>query len=144
MASLYTDRDRNIRKTWFLMFGFFLFVILAGWGISWYMGNSMILYIAVGIAILMNVFSYWYSDKLVVKMTGARPAPDEGRYSELHNIVENLAITAGLPKPKVYVMNERAPNAFATGRDPKHSLVAVTEGLLDMLNRSELEGVIAH
>jgi len=144
MATLYTSKDANIKKTWLLMTVFFIFVIAVGWGISWYMGSSIILYIAVGIAILMNIFSYWYSDKLVVKMTGAKPAPNEGRYEELHNIVENLAITAGLPKPRVYVIQDQGPNAFATGRNPEHALITVTTGLLDLLERVELEGVIAH
>jgi heat shock protein HtpX len=91
----------------------------------------------------MNITSYWFSDKIVVSMAGAREAKD-AEYPELHNIVENLAITAGLPKPKLYIVNDPAPNAFATGRDPEHAVVAVTTGILPLLNRSELEGVIAH
>jgi len=91
----------------------------------------------------MNVFSYWYSDKIVLKISGAKPANKE-THRELINIVENLSITAGLPMPRVYVVPDKAPNAFATGRDAKHAVVAVTQGLLDILNRTELEGVIAH
>jgi heat shock protein HtpX len=123
---------------------FLIVVILVGWGVSWYFNSPLLLYIAVGFAFLMNFFSYWYSHKIVVKMTGAKPMPDEGQYKEIHNIVENLSITAGLPKPDLYVVNDPAPNAFATGRDPKHAVVAVTTGILEILNRTELEGVLAH
>lgn len=144
MATIYTQKDKNVRKTWFLMAMFLILVILVGWGFSWYFDSSIILYIAVGFALLMNIFSYWYSDKIVVKMTGAQPMPDEGRYQDIHNLIENLAITAGLPKPRVYIVNDPAPNAFATGRDPEHAVVAVTTGILEILNRTELEGVLAH
>jgi len=91
----------------------------------------------------MNVISYWYSDKLVIKMTGAKPIARES-HRELWNIVENLSITAGLPMPKVYFVDDQAPNAFATGRNPEHAVVAVTTGILKLLDRNELEGVIAH
>jgi len=144
MATLYTHQDSNIRKTWALMAVFLIVVILVGWGISWYFGSPIILYVAVGFALIMNVYSYWYSDKLVVKMTGAKMMPDEGQYREVHNIVENLAITSGLPKPRLYIVDDPAPNAFATGRDPKHAVIAVTTGILKILDRSELEGVLAH
>jgi heat shock protein HtpX len=126
------------------MAAFLVMVIFIGWGISWYIGTPIILYAAVAFAIFMNVFSYWYSDKIVIKMTGAKPLPDEGKYQEVHNIIENLSITAGLPKPKLYIMNDPAPNAFATGRDPNHAVVAVTSGILDILDKTELEGVLAH
>ena len=91
----------------------------------------------------MSITSFWYSDKIVLRMSKAKPVSKENA-RELYNIVENLAITAGLPLPKIYLINEQAPNAFATGRDPKHAVLAVTTGLLDKLDRSELEGVIAH
>jgi len=125
------------------MFLFLMVVIVVGWGISWYLDSPVILYIAVLFAILMNFWSYWYSDRVVVRLTGAVEA-DATAYRELHRMVENLAITAGLPKPRVYIMRDMAPNAFATGRDPEHALVAVTTGLLDLLDRTELEGVLAH
>lgn len=144
MATLYTHKDSNIRKTWALMTGFLLVVIALGWAFSFYFGDPIILYGAVIVAIVMNVGSYWFSDKLVVSMTGAKPMPDEGQFKEIHNIVENLAITAGLPKPKLYVVDDPAPNAFATGRNPEHAVVAVTTGILAILDRSELEGVLAH
>lgn len=143
MASLYSHQDSNIAKTWVLMFLFALVVIGIGWAVSYIFNNPGLLVIAVIIAIVMNITSYWFSDKIVVKMAGAHPA-DEKQFSELHNMVENLAITAGLPKPKIYIINDPAPNAFATGRNPKHAVVAVTTGLLGMMDRSELEGVLAH
>lgn len=144
MASLYTHRDSNIRKTWFLMAGFFVVVIAIGWAVSWYFDSPLLLFVATGIAIVMNITSYWFSHKIVVSMTGAHEVPDSPEGRELHNIVENLAITAGLPKPKVYIVEDPAPNAFATGRDPEHAVVAVTTGLLQILDRTELEGVLAH
>jgi Zn-dependent protease with chaperone function len=91
----------------------------------------------------MNVSAYWFSDKIALARVGAKPA-DEEQYKELHRIVENLAITAGLPKPRVYIIEDPQPNAFATGRDKNHAVIAVTTGLLAMMNKSELEGVIAH
>lgn len=143
MSTLYTRQDANKRKTILLMTIFLVFVIALGYGASWYFNNPLIVYISVGFALIMNIGSYWYSDKLVVRMTGAQPVSRE-EMPQLYTIVENLAITAGLPMPKVYVMHDPAPNAFATGRDPDHAVVAVTTGLLERLDRSELEGVVAH
>jgi heat shock protein HtpX len=125
------------------MFLFFVVAIGVGWAVSWYFDNPAVLVFAVIFAVVMNISSYWFSHKLVIAMTGAKPA-SEAEFGELHNVVENLAITAGLPKPKIYVVNDPAPNAFATGRNAEHAVVAVTTGLLAMLDRSELEGVIAH
>lgn len=125
------------------MGAFLVAVIAIGYAVGWYMGNPIFLYIAVIFAVGMNIFSYWNSDKLVIRMTGARRVgPQEA--PELYRIVENLAITTGLPMPKVYVIDDPAPNAFATGRDPEHAAVAATTGLLQMLDRTELEGVMAH
>lgn len=143
MGNLYQDRARNLRKTWALMLTFFLVVIAIGWGLSYYYQSSWILYIAVGISIAMNVGSYWFSDKLVLKMTKARPATRE-EFFDLYTITENLSITAGMQMPRLYVVDDPAPNAFATGRNEKHAVVAATTGLLAMLDRTELEGVIAH
>src|SRR3989338_4204483 len=138
MTSLYTHQESNTRKTWLLMSVFFIAVIFIGWAFSLAFGNSAILYVAVGFSIVMNVVSFWYSDKIVLKLSGALPA-DEREYRELHNIVENLSITAGLPKPRVFIVSDPSPNAFATGRNAKNSAVAVTTGLLDILEKSELE-----
>lgn len=143
MATLYTHRDTNIAKTWVLMTLFFVVVIGIGWAFSYIYDNPGILYIAVIVSVLMNVFSYWFSDKLVLSMYRAVPVTNTS-HPDLYNVVENLAITAGLPMPKVYVIPDVAPNAFATGRNKEHAAVAVTEGLVRMLDRSELEGVIAH
>lgn len=141
--TLYTQQTANKWKTVMLMTFFLAFVVAIGYGASWYMGNPYILYIAVAFALLANVGSYWFSDKLVLRMTGARQV-SEREAPELYNIVENLAITAGLPMPKVYIVDDPSPNAFATGRNPEHAVVAATSGLLRILDRSELEGVIAH
>lgn len=143
MATLYTQQDKNIRKTWLLMTGFLVFIIGVTWVFSRAYGNPFILYFGVIFAILMNFFSYWYSDKIVLKMSGARQI-EKKDYPELYNITENLCITAGLPMPKVCIINDLAPNAFATGRNPEHAAIAVTTGLLERLERTELEGVIAH
>ncbi len=143
MPSLYTHQSSNIMKTWLLMGSFFLMVILLSYFVAFYFGDSTILYAGVAFALIMNVGSYWFSDKLVLKMTNAKPV-SKADAPELYNIVENLAITAGLPMPKVYVVEDAAPNAFATGRNPEHAVVAATTGLLAILDRSELEGVIAH
>ncbi len=143
MATLYTEQGKNIRKTWFLMTMFLVLIVAVGYITAWYVGDSSILYLAVIFALGMNVGSYWFSDKIVLRMTHAHPATLENN-RELYNVVENLAITAGLPMPKVYIVNDASPNAFATGRNPEHAVVAVTTGLLAILNRSELEGVIAH
>lgn len=143
MATLYTHQTSNVFKTYMLMGAFLVFVIAICYGVSWYMGNPVILYIGAGVAMLTSIGSYWWSDKLVLKMTNAVPA-DPAQHRELINIVENLAITAGLPMPKVYVVHDAAPNAFATGRDPEHAVVAATTGLLQILDRTELEGVMAH
>mgnify|MGYP001591214258 CR=1 FL=1 len=143
MASLYTHQDENISKTWVLMSLFFVVVIAIGWYFSYALGNSYILYGAVIFSVVMNVLSYWYSDKIVLKMAGARPvAREENR--ELYNIVENLSITSGLPMPKLFIIDDPAPNAFATGRDKEHAVVAVTSGILSILDKNELEGVLAH
>lgn len=141
--SLYTHKDANIRKTWLLFTAFFVVVIGVGWIFAQVYGNPDILYVAVIFSILMSFVSYWWSDKIVLGMHRAQPVTMENA-PELYRLVENLAITAGLPMPKIYIVPEAAPNAFATGRNPKHAVVAVTNGLLERLDRSELEGVLAH
>jgi heat shock protein HtpX len=143
MATLYTHQNQNIRKTWFLMTIFLIVVIGIGYFFSVYYNNSSILVFFVIFSILMNIISYWYSDKIVLSLAGAHLA-DRQKYFTLYTTVENLAITAGLPNPKVYVIDDPSPNAFATGRDKNHAVVAVTTGLLNILEKNELEGVIAH
>jgi heat shock protein HtpX len=143
MATIYTHQDSNSAKTWLLMAVFLGLVIALGWFASQYYNSPGLLVGFVIFAVLMNIGSYWFSDKLVLSMSGAVPA-DEKTYGNLHNLVENLAITAGLPKPKLYIINDEAPNAFATGRNKEHAVVAVTAGLMQMLDKTELEGVLAH
>ncbi len=143
MATLYTQQSRNVRKTWLIMTAFLLIIIALGWSFSYIYNAPEILFIAVLFSVVMNIFSFWNSDKIVIKMTGAKEITRES-HRELYNIVENLSITAGLPVPRIYIINDSVPNAFATGRDKEHSAVAVTTGLLNIMDRSELEGVIAH
>ena len=143
MATLYTQKDKNIRRTWMLITFFLVFVIALGWVFSYQFNSPIILIIAVIFSTVTSFTSYWYSDKIVLAMSHAQ----EVKHSEnpdLYHLVENLCITAGLPLPKIYIINESAPNAFATGRDPEHAVIAVTSGLLEKLDRSELEGVLAH
>lgn len=141
--TLYTHQDKNVHKTWLLMTMFFVVVIGIAWAFSYIFKNPSILYIGVAFSVFMNIWSYWYSDSLVIKMSGAQPATRE-KYFDLWNAVENLSITAGLPMPALYVIDDPSPNAFATGRDKEHAAVATTTGLLRILNKTELEGVIAH
>lgn len=143
MVNLYTHKEANIRRTWFLFVFFFGLVIGLTWIFSRFYGNPVILYIGVVFSSLMALTSYWYSDKLVLRLAHAQSL-EKKDHPELWNLVENLAITSGLPMPKIYLINEAAPNAFAAGRDPQHAVVAVTQGLLARLNKSELEGVLAH
>ena len=143
MATIYTYRDANIRKTWALFSVFLIVVIGLGWIFSQIYGSPGILFFAVFFSIFMSFISYWYSDKIVLAMTGAR-AIQKKDAPELYNIVENLTIAAGLPMPRIFLVADRSPNAFATGRDQEHAVVAVTSGILEILDRTELEGVLAH
>lgn len=143
MATIYTQQSKNVARTWLLMFLFFVVIGALGWFISYYYNNSAVLYFAIIFSVLMNIFSYWYSDKIVLSLAGAKPA-DHATNMELYHIVENLSITAGLPMPKIYIITDQSPNAFATGRDKDHAVVAVTTGILQILDKKELEGVIAH
>ncbi len=140
---LYVERARNIRRTWLLITGFLVVVIAAGYAVSWYYQNPAILVIAVVIAVATNFYAYWASDKLVLSLNKARPATREEFY-DFYTVAENMAITAGLPTPKLYVIDDPAPNAFATGRDEAHAVICATTGLLSMMTRPEIEGVIAH
>ena len=143
MATLYTQQTKNVEKTWLLMALFLGVVIALGWVFAYVYGNPEILIVFVMFAIVMNIVGYWYSDKIALSIAGAKPATRE-EYFDLYTIVENLSITAGLPMPKIYIIPDSAPNAFATGRDKEHAVVAVTTGLLQIMNKTELEGVIAH
>jgi heat shock protein HtpX len=141
--NLYTHADQNIARTWIFMSLFFVLVIGLGFFISDIYQSPAILYLAVFFAIFMNIFSYWYSDKIVLKLHHARPATRQDNF-DLWTVTENLAITAGLPMPKLYIVDDPAPNAFATGRNKNHAVICVTSGLLGMMDKNELQGVIAH
>ncbi|MBN2884953.1 M48 family metallopeptidase [Patescibacteria group bacterium] len=125
------------------MTGFFFFIIIVGYIFAAAMDAPEILPIAVIFSIAMAFISYWYSDKIVLSMSKAKEV-DKGNGRELYRLVENLCIAAGLPVPKIYIIEDASPNAFATGRDPEHAAIAVTSGILGKLEKSELEGVIAH
>ena len=141
--TLYSQADSNTRKTWILITGFGIFIIGLGWLFSYLLDSYVILVIAVVFSVVQSFLSYWYSDKIVLSMCHAKQI--EKKYNaELYRLVENLCIAAGLPLPKIYILNESQPNAFATGRNKNHAVVAVTRGLLEKLDRAELEGVIAH
>lgn len=122
---------------------FFVIIILVGWAISYAMNDQAILYIAVVVSIVSSFISYWWSDKIVLAMSSAHPLTHENN-KEIYHLVENLCITAGLPLPKIYIIDDTAPNAFATGRNPEHAVICLTTGIIQKLDRTELEGVIAH
>ena len=134
----------NKRRSVLLIIGFVVVVALIGFAFGLVFGNGIAATIvALVIGAIVAFMSYWKADKIALAVSRARPA-DPQQYARLHNIVEGLCIAGGLPKPGVYVIDDPAPNAFATGRDPKHAAIAVTTGLLEKMNRVELEGVVAH
>ena len=143
MATLYTQQSKNVFRTWLLMAIFIVIVVAIGWFISYYYNDPSIIIIAIIFALVMNVTSYWYSDKISLALARAVPANREQNL-ELYRVVENLSITAGLPMPAIYIINDPAPNAFATGRNKEHAAIAVTSGLLGMMDKNELSGVLAH
>ena len=122
---------------------FLVLISTVGYVFSRVYGNPGILLFAVIFSVITSLISYWYSDKIVIATTGAKPLPKEAA-PEVHNIIENLAITAGISKPRLFLVDSPQPNAFATGRDAEHAIVAVTSGILQLMNRTELEGVLAH
>jgi heat shock protein HtpX len=141
---VYEQISANKRKTVALLVVAFALLAAVGYAIGLIFGTGLFgLAIAIVLAVLLQLASYFSGDRIVLASTRAREVTSEEQ-PRLHNIVEGLAIAAGTPKPRVWVVPERAPNAFATGRDPEHSSVAVTEGLLDTMDRIELEGVIGH
>lgn len=151
MATINTAWDQvssNIFKTWLIMFLFSVFAFGVIYVISraW-LGPNIDALSIVGMSLIvagvMNFVSYWWSDKIVLGVSGAKPI-NEGSNKQLYRLVENLCIAGGLPTPKIYIIEDSAPNAFATGRDPKHAAICFTSGILDKLNKTELEGVTAH
>jgi len=141
---VYEQIASNKRRTIVLMLGAILLLAAVGYflGLIWASGPIGLIF-ASGLALAMSLGSYYAGDRIVLASARAKEVSPQ-QEPRLHNIVEGLAIAAGIPKPRVWVVPERAPNAFATGRDPEHSHVAVTQGLLDVMNRVELEGVIGH
>ena len=133
----------NNRMTFLLFVVFFFFIIIIGFVVSFVMDSYLFVPLFGIIAVVYILVSYYNSDKIVTALSKARLAPKQ-EFAQLHNIVEEMAIASGMPKPKVYVIDDSAINAFATGRDPEHSVVCVTTGCLKRLNRAEVTGVVAH
>ncbi len=141
---MYEQISSNIWRTRLVIFLFVALVLAMGWLFGELLAFGYVgVVIAAIVAVAMSFGGFYYSDQIVLKMSKARPANRE-EHAYLLNTVEGLAIAAGLPAPKAYVIDDTAPNAFATGRDPEHSAIAVTQGLMDKLDRQELEGVVAH
>jgi heat shock protein HtpX len=141
---VYEQIASNRRRTWLLIVGAVILLGAVGYalGLIWQSGPAGLV-VALVVAIALSIGSYAYGDRVILASTRARPVtPDE--QPRLHNIVEGLSIAAGIPKPRVYVVPEVAPNAFATGRNPEHASIAVTDGLLKTMSRVELEGVVGH
>ena len=134
----------NKRRTFFLLAGFVVITVLVGMAVGVLIGNGATgTIIALVFSTVFAFGSYWKSDSVALAVSRAVPA-DPVEFRRLHNLVEGLCIASGLPKPRVFVIRDDAPNAFATGRNPKHAAIAVTTGLLEKMNRVELEGVVAH
>jgi len=140
---MYEQISGNIWRSRALILVFMAFFAGIGYVFARVEDNILILPAAIAFAMLMTVGSYYYSDKIVLGTVGARPA-DKEEFPHYVNAVEGLALAAGLPAPKTYVIDDPAPNAFATGRDPEHAVICCTTGLLGMMDRTELEGVLAH
>jgi heat shock protein HtpX len=151
--NIYEQIDKNKRNTWFLITGFIVFLLAIGAGFDYYYGATykdsvplpFFSLVALAIAILMSLGSFFYGDKLVLSSTHARALNlNNEKERQFLNVIEEMSIASGLPKPLAYVIDDSDPNAFATGRNPEHSSIVATKGLLDVLNRDELQGVVAH
>jgi heat shock protein HtpX len=140
---MYRQIDSNKTKSAFLIAVVLILVIALGWIMAQIFDQPAILYAAVAISFVQSFIGYFYSDKIALAVSGAQLL-ERNDNKELFRIVENLSITAGVPMPKLYFIDDTAPNAFATGRDPQHASIAVTRGLLEKLDKTELEGVMAH
>ena len=140
---MYKAIAANKRNTVLIMALFVGLISAIGWAVSYMYGNTSITYFVIGGVAIYTLIQYFIADKLSIAMTGARQI-EKSDNPRFYRIVENLAITTGMPTPKIYIIDDSAPNAFATGRDPKHAIVAATSGLIDIMNDSELEAVMAH
>lgn len=143
---MYSQIDSNRRKSWLLIFIFIGLLAAAGWLYGYVLSDAgpSALIIALSISLGMTLVAWYAGDKIALSATGAHELTERDQFPTLWNVVENLAITAGIPKPRIYIIEDESPNAFATGRDPLHASVAVTTGLLRRLEKIELEGVLAH
>lgn len=143
--NLYSEVSRNVRKTWIILGLFIIFLSAIAYVYASASGYNTSLYLlfAATLSTITSISSYYFSDKIVLATSGAKPVTKES-HAELFNVLENLSIGSGVPMPKLYLIHDSSPNAFATGRDPEHAVVAVTTGLLEKLTRTELEGVLAH
>lgn len=143
-TSIKSQIESNVWKTYFMMAGFSVFIVLLAFIFGQIYGNPETwFFIAIGISLFSNIASYFWGDKVVLLMSHARPATRE-EFFDYYTVAENLTIAAGLPMPKLYVIDDTALNAFATGRDPKHAAICATTGILSRLDRREIEGVVAH
>ncbi len=141
---VYDHIASNIAKTWFWMAAFFLVILGLGWLFSQTYDAPGILIGAVLFSTIGSLVSYWFSDSIALGLAGAKEITSKRDFPEFWRVAENLSIAAGLPMPRLFVIDEAMPNAFATGRDPKHAAVAVTRGLMERLDKDELQGVLAH
>ncbi len=141
---MYEQISANKRKTVLLIFLFVLLLSAVGLAVDFFLRGGVVGIVIVAVIVTVSSFvSYFNSDKVALRVAHARPA-DPVEYARYHNLVEGLCIASGLPKPRLYIVDDPAPNAFSTGRNPKHAAIAVTTGLLEKMNRVELEGVLAH
>ncbi len=143
MATAYGYASSNKIKSWLWLIAFVLFIVVLGYVFSKAFNLPWLLPLAIMIAIVQALSSYWWSDRIVLSISRAKEV-DKQNHKDLFRLVENLSISAGLPMPRLYLIADSAPNAFATGRDPKHAVICVTQGLIDKLDKQELEGVLAH
>lgn len=145
-TNIYEHVGKNKRETWLIMFSFVAFISLLGWFIGEYLiggAGAFITSYAFILSFFSSIGSYFFSDKIVLGISGAHEA-DMTKYKHLYDLVENMTIASGLPMPRIYIIEDTAMNAFATGRDPKHGVICFTTGILSRLEKRELEGVIAH
>ena len=140
---MYSQIDSNKRKTWLVMAMFFVIIAVIGGLVGYSADNFSITWVMLGISAVYALIQYFLASKMAIMMSGAREV-DRNTAPRLHHVVETLSMTTGLPMPKIYVIDDPSPNAFATGRDPQHAAVAATTGLINMMDERELTGVIAH
>ncbi|MGI6612695.1 MAG: M48 family metalloprotease [Candidatus Nanosyncoccaceae bacterium] len=140
---MYSQIDKNKRKTWLVMAMFFVIIAIIGALVGYLSDDFSVTWIMLGISAIYALIQYFFASKMAIMMSGAREV-DRQSAPRLYHVVETLTITTGLPMPKIYVIDDSSPNAFATGRDPEHAAVAATTGLIEMMDERELTGVIAH